>query len=129
MNDPLPPDGLSPTGGTPATTQTNAANEGVARLCGPAAQGVLTLATLGVSFAMGSAVLLLVTKRTDVARATGVANLVLAGIAFASAARAAPSCLPIGVMAASLPLILAIASFTVSIVQRKKNGGSEANSG
>ena len=108
----------------------NAASEGITRVCGAASTPILILATLGVSVAMGTAVALVVTKRADVARMCGFANLALALWVVWAAFNAARECLPIGFMAASLPLLVGVASIGASFLQsRRKNGGPEANSG
>jgi hypothetical protein len=116
----------------PATTpDNNAASEGIARMCGASSTPILILATLGVTVAMGTAVaLIVVPKRADVAKMTGFANLGLAFWMVGAAFNASRECLPIGVMAASLPLLVGIASVAASILQaRRKADGPEANSG
>jgi hypothetical protein len=108
----------------------NAASDGVARLCGASASPLLVLATLGVTVAMGTAVTLLVTKRAHVARVTGFANLALALWLVWIAFNASRECLPIGAMAASLPLVVGVAALaTLLFTGRRKNDGPEAESG
>ena len=114
----------------PPAPPPDAATEGMARMCGGAASSLTILATLGVSLAMGTAVMLIVTKRRDVARVCAVANLLLAALLLAIAMRRGPACVPIGAMACSLPAIMGIAAFIAAMRGEKRNkGGPEAKSG
>jgi hypothetical protein len=119
----------APSASAAATLQPNAATEGTMRLCGPASTPVLTLATLGVSLAMGTAVALVLTKRIDVARWAGFANVGLAALVllFASRSGMAATCMPIGMMAASLPFFVGVASF--ALAARRKISGPRPDSG
>ena len=83
---------------------------------------------------MGTAVALLVTKRSDVAKMAGLANLALAAWVVWAAFNASRECLPVGAMAASLPLLVGVASLAASFLQarahaHRKAGGPEADSG
>jgi hypothetical protein len=114
----------------PPLPVSNPASEGIARMCGPASSAILILATLGVSLAMGSAVALLITKRADVARVASGVNLLLAALLLSAALRQGSACGPIGAMAASLPGMVGIVSFVLSLARgRQKNDGPEAKSG
>jgi hypothetical protein len=97
----------------------NPATEGTMRVCGVASSPVLLFTTISVALAMGTAVVLLLAKRADVARWSGALNGVFAAIIVVVAAKGGPQCTRLGMIAASLPFLVSLASLGVSLARSR----------